>query len=272
MAAPPAGPVALRRPGVLGIAGFLLASILASVVVPACSGPAPDVGGDAGPPAVSPPPGSRAVTFEAADGTKLAGRLFGAPDAGVAIVMAHEYPGDQRGWWPLAESLAAQDAAVLTFNFRGYCPGGDAGCSQGAKDPAAAPDDVLGAAAFLREEAGADLILMGASMGGTASLIAASELADPPLGVATLSAPVRFEGMDAEAALGAVTSATLFIAGTNDYTAAADAQELYDAAQLPKRIDLATTADHGTALLEGNQGARVEQLLTGFVQQVRAAA
>ena len=78
-----------------------------------------------------PPPdlsGSRAVTFESRDGVTLEGRLFG--DGSTGVVLSHMRPADQRSWFAFANRLADEGYLVLTYDFRGYCPGGEGGCSQ----------------------------------------------------------------------------------------------------------------------------------------------
>jgi hypothetical protein len=77
---------------------------------------------------------STAVTFDSTDGVQLAGRLFGPEHPRTGVVLAHMLPTDQSSWFEFADMLAGNGYGVLTFDFRGYCPGGDAGCSQGSKD------------------------------------------------------------------------------------------------------------------------------------------
>ena len=133
---------------------------LFAIGLAACGGPAaPDLSG------------SRAVTFESRDGVVLEGRLFG--DGSTAVVLSHMRPDDQRSWFAFANRLADQGYLVLTYDFRGYCPGGDGGCSQGDLQVSAIWQDVLGAMDFVRSEGATSVALVGASMGGTASLVAA---------------------------------------------------------------------------------------------------
>src|SRR5262245_39868702 len=80
---------------------------------------------------------STAVTFPSADGVALAGRLFGPDTATTGVVLAHMLPADQSSWFDFADRLGGSGYRVLTFDFRGYCPGGVAGCSEGRKDVAA---------------------------------------------------------------------------------------------------------------------------------------
>ena len=140
---------------------------------------------------------STAVTFTTADGVKLAGRLFGPDDATAGVVLAHMLPADQSSWYDFAQRLGSMGYRALTFDFRGYCPGGDAGCSEGQ----ARSRDLAGRAGG---EGLPDLegrrrgsALMGASMGGTASLVAAAQVPTEIEAVITLSAPVSIEGLTA---------------------------------------------------------------------------
>jgi pimeloyl-ACP methyl ester carboxylesterase len=213
------------------------------------------------------PTGSSAVTFTTADGVRLAGRLFGPADATAGVVLAHMLPADQTSWYGEAASLAALGYRVLTFDFRGYCPGGVGGCSKGTKDVNATPVDLTAALRYLRKDGVSRVALVGASMGGTAALIVASRQGTGVGAVVTLSAPEVIEGIGAGPdVLQLVSAAKLFIAGLGDTTAARSAQAFYDESQQPKRVEILTTDDHGTDLLTGSQGEKTRQLLESWVQ------
>jgi pimeloyl-ACP methyl ester carboxylesterase len=198
--------------------------------------------------------GSREITFESADGVSLGGRLFG-PDEGTAgVVLAHMFPSDQSAWFAFADRLGQRGYRVLTFNFRGYCPGGEAGCSEGERDIPKIWQDVEGAVEALGGEGATRIALVGASMGGTASLVAASREGQDVDAVVTLSAPTGFEGLEASAeVLAEVEAAKLFIAGHEDVDAAQAVDALYAHTLQPKRPVILTTGDHGTDILTGNQ-------------------
>ena len=176
-------------------------------------------------------------------------------------------PADQSSWFDFADRLAEQGYRVLTFNFRGYCPGGDAGCSKGTKDPNSAWQDVADARSFLLSQGPTRLALVGASIGGTASLVSASRDPEGIEGVATLSAPVSIDGLVAgPEVMAAVGASKLFLAGDEDPNGAeASAQALYDESVQPKQLEVLTTADHGTDLLGGNQGEHARTLLQGWL-------
>ena len=213
---------------------------------------------------------SRAVSFRSADGVRLAGRLFG--HGSVGVVLSHMLPADQTSWWDFAADLADRGYTALTYDFRGYCPGGDAGCSGGDKDISAIWQDVLGAVDEVRSAGTTEVALIGASMGGTASLVAASKPGVDVRAVITLSAPTSIEGLVADPdTLSTVTAAKLFIAGNGDETGAADAAEqLYNSSPEPKRVDIVTSNDHGTDLLTGNQSGIVRTTMLNFLQEYAA--
>jgi alpha-beta hydrolase superfamily lysophospholipase len=184
-------------------------------------------------------------------------------------------PADQTSWYPFAQRLAAQGYRVLTFDFRGYCPGGDGGCSQGTRQVDAAAVDLQAAVDRLRSE-GVDRVgIAGASMGGTAALmVAATDPAGIPA-VVTLSAPQSIEGLTAEpATLAQITGAKLYIAGLGDPSgAAASADTMAAQSPQPVREEIVTSDAHGTDLLTSQQGEHVQQLIEQwFGQWLRATA
>lgn len=198
---------------------------------------------------------STAVTFETADGVMLAGRLFGPDDATAGVVLAHMLPADQSSWYDFAQRLGSMGYRAVTFDFRGYCPGGDAGCSEGKKAIPAMWQDVLAAKSFLETRGVTRVALVGASMGGTASLVAAAQIPTEIEAAITLSAPTSIEGLTAGSdVLQASGAAKLFLAGDGDTTAADAASTFYEQALQPKKLEILTTSDHGTDLLTGNQG------------------
>jgi pimeloyl-ACP methyl ester carboxylesterase len=213
-------------------------------------------------------PDSRRITFESSDGIMLSGRLFGPNDGSAGVVLAHMYPSDQSAWFAFADRLGDRGYRVLTFNFRGYCPGGDAGCSEGDRRIPAIWQDVEGAVEALRSEGVGRVALVGASMGGTASLIAASREGADIGAVVTVSAPVSFEGLVAGAdVLAEVAAAKLFIAGHEDVAAAQAVDAFYGQTLQPKRPVILTTGDHGTDILTGNQSGIAATEIIGWLDR-----
>ncbi len=240
--------------------GALLAGVLVSAALATCSSSEPEAA----------PPGSEAVAFHSADGVRLEGRLFGDGDS--AVVLSHMRPADQRSWFAFADRLADAGYLVLTYDFRGYCPGGDGGCSAGDRDIGAIWQDVLGAIEYVRSQGATSVSLVGASMGGTASLVASAQEGIDVRAVITLSAPASTEGLVADASLlTRITAAKLFIAGVGDAPAAADAETLYQESPPPKRVEVVPSDDHGTDLLGGGQGEVVGRLIETYLEQAGGA-
>lgn len=246
------------------LAAVFLALVWLSLAVAACS-EAPPTGGGAAT-ATSAPIQTGAetykkITFTTEDGVALSGRLYGSGEAGV--VLAHMYPADQTSWHDTAERLAREGYLVLTFDFRGY------GDSQGSKDIKLIDRDVF-AAVLTLADAGADrVLLVGASMGGTACLVAGDRSQTLSrlrvTGVATLSAPVEFRGLSAESAVPRLSVPLLFIAAEKDAGADA-AKTLQDLSGDLGELSIVPGEDHGTALLQGAHADEVWELLNGFIR------
>jgi pimeloyl-ACP methyl ester carboxylesterase len=248
----------MRAIGRGGLPGLLVLLAVAASLT-ACSGEGPDADLS----------GSRAVAFASADGVGLEGRLFG--DGTSAVVLSHMRPADQTSWYRFANRLADAGYLVLTYDFRGYCPGGDGGCSEGERDIAAMWQDVAGAVAFVRERGALDVSLVGASMGGTASLVAAARGVEVDA-IVTLSAPAAIEGLVVDGgSLSSVSAGKLFIAGVGDASAANDAQHLHDLAPPPKRVEIVPADDHGTDLLTGARAEDVRRLIETYLAQFAPA-
>jgi pimeloyl-ACP methyl ester carboxylesterase len=228
-----------------------------SLALPAC-----------GPSSPAASPGSRPVRFTSFGGVELAGRLFEAEGATAGVVLAHMQPADQSAWFEYADSLADDGYRTLTFNFRGSCPGGEAGCSQGEADPAMSWRDVQAAVRYLRSTGIPRVAVIGASMGGTAALVAAAQPGSSFGAVAALSAPITIDTLTVTPeTLVTATAAKLFVAGAGDAAAAVDAQRMYDQSVPPKRVEIVPSDDHGTDLLEGSQGPNVRAVLARWLAQ-----
>ena len=115
-------------------------------------------------------------------------------------------------------------------------------------------DMVAGADELLRR--GVErIIFVGASMGGTAALVAASEFdAD---GVAAVSAPRKFSGLDALPAVRRLETRVLFLAARQDGLFAHDARRLYRATpSRDKALVMTAGFEHGTDPLQDPEARR----------------
>jgi uncharacterized protein len=201
------------------------------------------------------PPGET-VRFRTDDGIELTGEIRGSGGAGV--VLAHAFPTDRRSWSEFADFLRGKGYVTLTFDFRGY------GDSTGETDVPEIWRDVLAATSLLRDRGADRIVVVGASMGGTAALIAAAR-ADVA-GVVTLSAPTTFMGLSAPPeVLAGVDEPKLFVAADGDASAPESAQALYEQSSGAKRVEIVNGSEHGTELLESGQAEVVRNLVLQFL-------
>ncbi len=192
----------------------------------------------------------RNVRFDTSDGLTLTGRLFGRGKVGVTL--AHMFPADATSWYPAARRLARAGYMAIAFNFRGYAT------SEGNKQIAKAPIDIEAAKDFLHRSDARDVAFVGASMGGTASIVAGETM--DPLAVISVSGPLRFMGLDAPAIAGRVQRPVLLLAARGDGPAFAAVEELERALPNPE-TKLYDGDAHGTNLLADRPEA-IDEILT----------
>jgi pimeloyl-ACP methyl ester carboxylesterase len=179
-------------------------------------------------------------------GAELDGVVIG--DGATGVVLAHQLHSDLCSWLPFAKRLAAAGMLVLVFDF-----------------PSTSNLDryVVAAVAELGRQGAHSIALAGASMGGTAVLVAASH-ASSISRVASLSGPRIFEDLDAGRAVPRVHVPTLFVAGREDSPFVDDARAMYRAATGDKRLLIVAGSDHGTDLLDDEHvGDQLLAFLTG---------
>jgi dienelactone hydrolase len=186
----------------------------------------------------------------------------------VGVVLAHQNDGDLCDWAPYARRLATRGYTALAIDLNGF------GASQASAGVPADPRydlDILAAANELRRRGLQQVILVGASVGGLASVVAASEAQPPVAGVVDVSGPGSLSGLDAVAAAGRLTVPLLCLAGEDDQIA----QEIQavDAAatQSPehKLVVFPGTASHGVALLDPKtepKAAKARVAIEAFLQ------
>jgi dienelactone hydrolase len=205
---------------------------------------------------------STAVSFVTEDDITIKGRLFGTGET--AVVFAHMYPNDQQAWWGFASEVAGQGYAALTFDFRGY---GETG---GSKDIAHIDRDLAAAVRYLDDGGYQRVILVGASMGGTAVLKVAArdEFKGLVAGVVAVSAPQAFEGLVAQDDVANIEAPMLFVASEGDGSAVDSLESLYEKATGPKEQQVYSGDAHGTGLLESDHAAEFKALLFDFFRKV----
>lgn len=209
--------------------------MLVALLVVACGG-GQGGDGDDDRPAVR----ERDVSFKTTDDLTLTGRLFGRGRVGVTL--SHMFQGDATGWYTAARELARAGYLALAFNFRGY------GESEGEQQTINAPADIEAATEYLKTQGARDVAFVGASMGGTASLLAARS--GEPFAVVVISAPVRFRGLDTAIAATEIQRPVLLIASRGDEEAFEAVGELERSLPNPEDTKIYDGDAHGTSLLD----------------------
>ena len=186
---------------------------------------------------------AEAVTLTTEDGAELDAALLGEGEVG--IVLGHEFRNDMCSWVPFAKQLAERGMQALAINF----------------GSASIDEDMVAGAHELQRRGAEQAFLVGASMGGTAALVATEEI--DVAGVATLSAPQAFSGIDALPAVRELEAPTLLLVGRQDESFARDARRLFRATSSPQKALVMTAgSEHGTDLL---QDPKAERALLEFL-------
>lgn len=194
------------------------------------------------------------------DGTLITLRgHFYSPLNEVGVILSHMLPSDQSAWSDFAAELAEEDYAVVTFDFRGF---GETG---GERALSKLDEDLSRVVRALRDRGKQQIFLIGASMGGTASLVVAAR--EDLAGVIAISAPAQFENQDALAAVASITEPKLFIASEDDTEAATSLAALIGASGAPKDEQIYTGDRHGTDLLQGEHSAAILELILAFLKE-----
>lgn len=197
------------------------------------------------------------VTFTTEDGIEINGNIFGSGNRWVII--SHMRPTTQTSWFDFARYLANNGYIVLTYDFRGY------GKSGGSQDISNIDKDLDAALDFVIQYDAEKIFLIGASMGGTASLVVASRQTVD--GVISFSSPTEIDSLSAIDKVGNIDAPKLFIASQGDENAAESANTLFDASPEPKEIEILDGSAHGTFIFEKepDNAEIVKQIVLDFL-------
>jgi pimeloyl-ACP methyl ester carboxylesterase len=177
--------------------------------------------------------------------SKLAGIVYGSGKTG--IVFAHQSDGTACDWMPYAKTVVKKGFRALAFDFGGY---GSSLLNRGD-----VVSDVVAAAAYLRATGVTRVILVGASMGGTAVLAAAGRISPQVAGVVSLSSPSTFgTTVHALDAIPRLTMPLLLICGKDDVRFVGDVQAQYKAATRSshRELVLSESSVHGYRLVSSS--------------------
>lgn len=194
------------------------------------------------------------VRFRTEDSEDLWGSIFG--DGEIAVILSHMRGRNQTSWFPFARLASTSGYKVMTFDFRGY------GKSTGTRDTRM-DRDLEAAVAYVRAKGAKQVILIGASMGGTAAIEIASEI--DVQGVAALSPPTSFGRINALGAVSSMLIPLLLIVAENDPPFTSSAREIETAAAATQFLEL-PGQEHGTNLYSAHID-QVSGILLDFIDR-----
>jgi dienelactone hydrolase len=194
--------------------------------------------------------GARSVALHPPRSKPLRGVMLGAGTT--AFVFSDESDEDLCSWLPFVKTLRRHGYSVLLYDY---------------VDPSALPADAVAGAAAARAAGARRVILIGASVGARGSIKAAS--ANPPgvVGVVSLSAErtVSSDPTDLVGPAARVTLPALLISARGDpFAQGATGPLLRAMPSRRKRALMLPGVDHGTALLTGGSGPRVQRAILAF--------
>ncbi|AUG77602.1 alpha/beta hydrolase [Kitasatospora sp. MMS16-BH015] len=206
--------------------------------------------GSGGAAKAAPSPSRTAATYGCLSQTEADKGSFGLPSSGVerdayfrdsdaghattAVVFSHQNGGSLCDWYPYLAAFTKAGYAVLPFTSQGEVP-----------------EDIHSAEEYLKGKGVTTVALVGASKGGTASLVAGSRPGVLPVpAVVSLSGPEQFGDFDGVKAVTASKAAEFFAAEEYDQPFADNAGSLHRQAVSPaKQVKLYSGANHGALLL-----------------------
>ncbi|MFN8077519.1 MAG: hypothetical protein U0Q15_19140 [Kineosporiaceae bacterium] len=242
------------------VARLLPAMVSLALLATACGADAPTRNRADGPTVSTPrstchEDGDREVVVPGPEGATTFAVTVGAGRR--AVILVHEADTDHCAWMLFARALGRRGVQVWSLD----SSASPASLSVGSSNPSR---DVVSVAAYVRQHGASEVVVAGASMGGTGALAAAHDAG--AVKAAALSSPSDYNGADAVAGVKAFGAPVLVLVGTNDsgFVPSAAAFEATDPTHVTK-LDVVTDA-HGTDLLGHDVGGKhVFDVLADFL-------
>ena len=190
------------------------------------------------------------VSFETADGGEVFGNLYGKGEH--AVVLAHGAVFNKESWDPFAKTLAEKGYWVLAIDFRGY------GKSRAGDKGRALDEDVLAAIRYLHRNDANRVSVIGASMGGGAAAIAATEAREGEIDRLILLSGVPIENPER------MQGRKLFIASRGEGLMP-QVQEQYERAPEPKKLILLDGEAHAQHIFKTDQAQKLAATILDFL-------
>jgi pimeloyl-ACP methyl ester carboxylesterase len=203
----------------------------------------------------APPPPPRDVSFVTEDGVTLKATLYGGGTT--AVVLSHMNRSNRGTWKPLAERLAAQGYLVLAYDFRGQ------GESDGRNTPTKIAIDLHAAVAFARAQGATTVALGGASLGGMATGLVATQ--EQVAAFFIMSSPRAALGVNVTDDRLQSSAAKLFLNTEGDLYNA-DIHAMYAVAAPPKEEQYYPGKAHGVEMFDQEFGPAVLDRIVAFLQ------
>jgi pimeloyl-ACP methyl ester carboxylesterase len=216
--------------------------------------PLPEIGATC----LEPSDRARRVGIPTSVGAKVTAALLGQGRRGVVLV--HESNADVCQWLPYARELVRNGYFVL---------GLDQATSGFVQYEGVQPNplglSVAAAAGYLRKQGAGKVVLVGASMGGTASLAAAAITTPRVDAVVSLSAPAEYDGIDARTAAKLLRVPVLYGAAADDRNFADASRALHAATTSQKSLHIVPGTRHGVALLAQDGDPTIRRVVSAFL-------
>ncbi|MBP7779781.1 MAG: alpha/beta hydrolase [Acidobacteria bacterium] len=192
------------------------------------------------------------VSFDTADGGRVVADRWGS--GADAVVLAHGARFNKASWAAQAEALAAEGHMVLAIDFRGY------GASKGGRDDKALYHDVLAAVRYARSHGARTVSVVGASMGGGASALAAVEAKPGEIDRLLLLSPVSIDNP------GGMHAGRILYIASRDEPMAPGVSGQFERAPEPKRLELLDGDGHAQNVFPTPQGPALTRLMMDFLR------
>jgi pimeloyl-ACP methyl ester carboxylesterase len=225
-------------------------SVASSAGAPVSPAPSPAPGLDGCLPAAR----SQVVTIPGPDGPLTIG-IMGAGHR--TVILSDESDENLCSWLPFSRRLTSRGYRVVLWDYAG-------------REPAA---ELLALTRWVHRSSAARVVLVGASEGAKASLVAAARLGHTVRGVVSLSAEtVLLPGIEVARSAARLRCPLLLVTSAGDPYGSAQAAPDFLASALSrdKRLVKVPGADHGTALLSGPAAATVLPAVLAFLRRALA--
>jgi pimeloyl-ACP methyl ester carboxylesterase len=181
----------------------------------------------------------------------------------MGVVLAHQSDASMCQWLPYATELAQLGYRVVAFDFAGY----------GSSSPTESKtylEDIRTVVSYLRERGTPRVVVVGASMGATMSVVAAAAITPPLAGVVAVSPPTTFDGVNADRAAVELSVPALYIAGESDGDYDVYATEINERTpEALRNLLVVDSPEHGVELVGAPTaaGAEVRTAIEDFLDE-----